>query len=202
MIEHPKRERTFVAIKPDGIQRTLVGEIIGRLERVGLKLVAMKMLVATAEQAEKHYALEPGGLLKTAENTINGYKEKGLEPPSHDKEILAGNILRVLKEFMVSGPIIIMVWEGAHAVKLVRKMVGVAEPLSSMVGTIRGDFVLDSYAMADGDNRAVRNLIHASGSVKEAENEINLWFAPEEVINYRLVQEEILYDVNLDGILE
>lgn len=202
MNNHPKKERTFVALKPDAIQRTLIGEIIGRLERVGLKLVAMKMLVATPEQAERHYTLEEGGLLKTAQNTINGYKEKGLTPPSEDKEELARAILAGLKKFMTSGPIIIMVWEGANAVKLVRKMVGVAEPLSSGVGTIRGDYVLDSYAMADGDRRAVRNLIHASGSVAEAQNEINLWFKPEEIINYRLVQDEILYDVNLDGILE
>lgn len=201
-IMHPKKERTFVIIKPDGIQRTLIGEIIGRLEKVGLKLVAMKMVVATPEQAEKHYTLEPGGMLKTAENTIKGYKEKGLIPYSEDPEIIAKNILNALKKFMISGPIINMVWEGANAVKLVRKMVGVVEPLSSGVGTIRGDYVLDSYALANADLRAIRNLIHASGSVTEAENEINLWLKPEEIINYRLVQDEILYDVNLDGILE
>ena len=103
---------------------------------------------------------------------------------------------------MTSGPILAMVWEGAHAVKVTRKLVGSTEPLTSDVGTIRGDYVLDSYAMADEDGRSVRNLIHASGNMEEAESEINHWFKPEEVINYRLVQEEILYDVNLDGILE
>ncbi len=95
-----------------------------------------------------------------------------------------------------------MVWEGAHAVKLVRKLIGSTEPYSSDVGTIRGDFVLDSYAISDQDERAVRNLIHASGNMEEAEAEIVHWFGENEVINYRLVQEEILYDVNLDGILE
>ncbi|HEY4528608.1 MAG TPA: nucleoside-diphosphate kinase [Candidatus Paceibacterota bacterium] len=202
MTEHPRKERTLVVIKPDGVQRNLIGEIIMRHERIGLKLVAMKMLLATPEHIEKHYTLEPGGLLKTAENTIKGYKEKGLTPPSEDKELIAKNILSGLKKFMTSGPVIAMIWEGAHAIKLVRKMVGIAEPLSSDVGTIRGDFVLDSYAMADGDGRAIRNLMHASGNSTEAENEIKHWFTPEEVINYRLVQEEILYDVNLDGILE
>ena len=103
---------------------------------------------------------------------------------------------------MVSGPIIAMVWQGAHAVKIVRKITGGTEPLTSDVGTIRGDFVLDSYQLSDMDGRAVRNLIHTSGSVDEAEKEISLWFQPEEIINYRLVQEQILYDVNLDGILE
>jgi len=95
-----------------------------------------------------------------------------------------------------------MVWEGAHAVKIVRKLVGNTEPLSSDVGTIRGDYVLDSYQLSDTAGRAVRNIIHASGSTEEAENEIKHWFSPEEIINYRLVQEQILYDVNLDGILE
>lgn len=197
---HPKKERTFVAIKPDGIQRGLVGEIVKRLERVGLKLVAMKMLVPTPGHIEKQYPLE--GLLKTAENTIRGYRDKGLQPPSENVEEIAKAIKNGLGKFMSSGPIIAMIWEGAHAVKLVRKLVGVAEPFSSDVGTIRGDFVLDSYAMADGDNRAIRNLIHASGKVEEADNEIDIWFRPEEIINYRLVQDEILYDVNLDGILE
>jgi nucleoside-diphosphate kinase len=92
--------------------------------------------------------------------------------------------------------------QGAHAVQIVRKVTGGTEPLTSDVGTIRGDFVLDSYQMADTDGRAVRNLIHASGSIEEAEKEIKHWFEKEELVNYRLVQEQILYDVNLDGLLE
>jgi len=95
-----------------------------------------------------------------------------------------------------------MVFEGINAVGIVRKITGSTEPLSSDVGTIRGDFTIDSYEVADVDNRAVRNLIHASGSSEEAEKEINIWFQPEEIINYRLINESILYDVNLDGILE
>jgi nucleoside-diphosphate kinase len=95
-----------------------------------------------------------------------------------------------------------MVWQGANAVKIVRKITGGTEPLTSDVGTIRGDFVLDSYQVSDVSGRSVRNLVHASGSVKEAEDEINLWFKPEEIAKYKLVQEHILYDVNLDGILE
>jgi nucleoside-diphosphate kinase len=95
-----------------------------------------------------------------------------------------------------------MVWQGAHAVSIVRKVTGGTEPLTSDVGTIRGDFVLDSYQMADTDKRAIRNLIHASGSVDEANKEIPHWFRKDELVNYRLVQEQILYDVNLDGLLE
>jgi nucleoside-diphosphate kinase len=103
---------------------------------------------------------------------------------------------------MTAGPVIAMVWQGAHAVAIVRKITGGTEPLTSDIGTIRGDYVLDSYATSDQDNRSVRNLVHASGSVKEAEGEIKLWFTAAELVNYKLVQEQIIYDVNLDGILE
>jgi nucleoside-diphosphate kinase len=171
-MNHPKKERTFVAIKPDGVQRSLIGEVITRFEKVGLKLVGLKMLVADETHIDKHYS--------QLDEKIRGY----------------------LVKYMTSGPVVAMVWEGAHAVKLVRKIVGSTEPHTSDVGTLRGDYVLDSYAMADADSRAVRNLIHASGNVEEAEVEINHWFKPEEVINYRLVQDEILYDVNLDGFVE
>ena len=199
---HPKKERTFVAVKPDGIQRSLIGEIITRLEKVGLKLVAMKMLVADEDHVEKFYTLDPNWRRVTGEKTIEGYKSKGLTPPIDDPLKITEIILQNLKKYMTSGPVVAMVWEGAHAVKIVRKLVGGTEPLASDVGTIRGDYVLDSYQMSDEDNRSIRNLIHASGSVNEAEMEISHWFKPEEITNYRLVQEEILYDVNLDGILE
>lgn len=199
---HPKDERTLVIIKPDGIQRSLMGEIIGRYEAVGLKLVGTKMLVPTAAHIEAHYTLDPNWRRVTGEKTIKGYKDKGLTPPSEDPLEITAKILANLQKYMTSGPVVAMVWEGAHAVKIVRKITGGTEPLTSDVGTIRGDFVLDSYQMADTDNRAVRNLIHASGSVEEANAEIAHWFKPEELIDYRVIHEEILYDVNLDGILE
>jgi len=199
---HPKTERTFVAVKPDGIQRSLIGEVIGRFEKVGLKLVAMKMLVPTETQVEEHYTLDPNWRQITGEKTIAGYISKGLTPPLTDPLKVTEIILRNLKKYMTSGPVIAMIWEGAHAAKIVRKLVGGTEPLTSDVGSIRGDYVLDSYSMSDMDDRAIRNIVHASGSAEEAEKEINHWFKPEEVIKYRLVQEEIIYDVNLDGILE
>jgi nucleoside-diphosphate kinase len=197
-----KNEKTLVMIKPDGVQRSLIGEIIGRMERVGLKLVALKMLVPTEEQIEKHYTLDPEWRRITGEKTIKSYKDKGLEPPSEDPLAITAVILKNLKKYMTSGPIVAMIWQGAHAVKIVRKLVGSTEPLSSDVGTIRGDFVLDSYQLSDVDGRSVRNLIHASGSPAEAENEISHWFMKKDLIEYKLVQEQIIYDVNLDGILE
>jgi nucleoside-diphosphate kinase len=195
-------ERTLVIVKPDGIQRTLVGEIIKRLERVGLKLVAIKMFVPDAKKIEEHYTLDPNWRRVTGEKTIASYKNKNLKPPSEDPLAITEIILKNLKAYMTSGPAIFIVWEGAHAVALVRKLTGGTEPLTSDVGTIRGDFVLDSYQLSDTSGRAVRNLIHASGSVPEANKEITHWFLENELISYRLVQEQIIYDVNLDGTLE
>ena len=202
MTTHPKKERTLIIIKPDGVQRTLIGEIIKRYERIGLKLSAIKVVVPAKDHIEKHYTLDPNWRRVTGEKTIESYKKKGLQPPSEDPLEITAVILENLKSYMTSGPVIAMVWEGAHAVKIVRKITGGTEPLTSDVGTIRGDFVLDSYQISDTDKRAVRNLVHASGSVEEAEMEIKHWFKEEEIINYRLIQEQILYDVNLDGILE
>lgn len=201
-MQHPKDEQTLVIVKPDGVQRGLVGEIIKRYEAVGLKLVGMKMLVSTPEHVEAHYTLDPEWRRVTGEKTIKSYKEKGMAPPSENPLEITAKILANLKKYMTSGPIIAMVWEGAHSVKIVRKITGGTEPLTSDVGTIRGDYVLDSYQMADMDTRAVRNLIHASGSVDEAKAEIAHWFKPGETTDYRIIHEEILYDVNLDGILE
>ncbi|MBI5126200.1 MAG: nucleoside-diphosphate kinase [Candidatus Taylorbacteria bacterium] len=202
MKQHHKYERSLVIIKPDGIQRSLIGEIIGRYERVGLKLVAIKMLVPTAELVEQHYTLDPEWRRVTGEKTIKGYIDKGLPVPESDPLKITEVLLKKLVKYITAGPVIAMVWEGAHAVKIIRKITGGTEPLTSDVGTIRGDFVLDSYQMTDTDGRSVRNLVHASGSPKEAEDEIKHWFTAEELVNYTLVQEKILYDVNLDGILE
>lgn len=199
---HPKTERTLVIIKPDGIQRSLVGEVIGRFERVGLKLVAVKLAVVTPEHIEQHYTLDPEWRRITGEKNIKAYEAKGLKHPINDPLKVTAMILEKLKSYMSSGPVVPMIWEGAHAVAIVRKLVGGTEPLTSDVGTIRGDYVLDSYKIADDDLRAIRNIVHASGSVKEAEMEIKHWFQLNEIVNYRLIQEQILYDVNLDGILE
>lgn len=199
---HFKEERTLVIIKPDGVQRSLIGEITQRFERIGLKLAALDFRVPESETVESHYLVDPDWREKTGKKTIESYKEKGETPPSDDPEEVGQRILDGLKKYMSSGPVVVMVWQGAHAVQLVRKLVGGTEPLSSDIGTIRGDYVLDSYKMSDTDGRAVRNLIHASGSVEEANLEIDLWVDEDDIVEYDLVQEKILYDVDLDGILE
>jgi nucleoside-diphosphate kinase len=199
---HPKQERTLVIIKPDGIQRSLIGEVIGRYERIGLKLVGVKMVLPTEEQIEQHYTLDPEWRRITGEKRIKAALDKGEEPPSRDPLEITAIVLRKLKKYMTSSPVIVMVWQGAHAVQIVRKLTGGTEPLTSDVGTIRGDYVLDSYNMSDQFDRSIRNIVHASGTVSEAEKEIDHWFKKEEIIDYKLISDAILYDVNLDGILE
>ena len=202
MSTHPKFERTLVVIKPDGVQRNLIGEIIHRYERAGFKLVAIKMMVPTADFITKQYTLDPEWMRKTGLKTIKGYTDKGLTPPFTDPIKVTEIVLKSLARYLTSGPVIAMIWDGAHAVELIRKLTGGTEPRTSDVGTIRGDFVIDSYVMADQDVRAVRNLVHASGTVKEAEDEINHWFKKEEIIKYKTVTEQVIYDVEMKGIFE
>jgi nucleoside-diphosphate kinase len=199
--KHPKHERTLVVVKPDGIQRSFIGEIVKRYEQSGLKLVGLKMLVPSVELIDKHYLIDPEWRVKTGMKTIDSYRKKGKNPPSEDPLKITEIILGNLKKYMTKGPVVAMVWQGTHAVGIVRKITGGTEPLTSDMGTIRGDYTIDSYEVADVDNRAVRNLIHASGTVDEANKEIPLWFHPNELIEYRLINEAILYDPELNNIL-
>ena len=198
---HPKTERTLVVVKPDGIQRALIGEIMKRYERIGLKLVALKMFVPTEKMIEEHYLLDSEWKKIVGEKAIASYVKKGETPPSSDPIEVGNLVVERLKKYMTSGPVIAMVWEGAHSVELVRKITGGTEPRSAGVGTIRGDFVVDSYQMADCADRAIRNLIHASGSVPEAEKEIPHWFNEKEIVKYSVPHEATLYDVDMKGIL-
>ena len=202
MKSHPKSERTLVIVKPDGVQRNLIGEIVKRYEQSGLKLVALKLMVPTASFVEEHYLLDPEWRVKTGMKTIESYVKKGKKPPSEDPLKITEVILKNLKHYLTLGPVVAMVWEGIHAVGIVRKITGGTEPLTSDMGTIRGDSTIDSYEVSDVDSRAVRNLVHASGSEEDAEKEIALWFNPKELIEYRLVGEAILYDRELKDILE
>ncbi|MFA5360034.1 MAG: nucleoside-diphosphate kinase [Patescibacteria group bacterium] len=203
-MQHPKKERTLVIIKPDGIQRSLIGEIIRRYERTGLKLMALKMVIPTEEMAVKHY-YEVGGdawLEEVGRKARAAYEKKGMKSPYATNMDNGKAVMLANAKYLSSGPVVAMVWQGNSAVGLVRKITGGTEPLTSDVGTIRGDLTLDSYQIADLDQRSVRNLIHASGTAEEAEKEMKIWFKEEELHNYRLIQEQILYDVNLDGFKE
>ena len=198
---HPKKERTLVILKPDSVQRSLIGEILSRFERTGLKFVAVKFFVPEAEKAWIHYGKDDAWFLKKGEKIVENLKNNNLpvekEPIEYGKDIIQGCV-----NLFTCGPALGLVIEGNQSVAVVKKLVGGTEPTTSDVGTIRGDFTIDSYEIANIDNRAVRNLVHCSDSPEEAEREIKIWFNEDELIKYRLIQEEILYDVNIDGILE
>jgi len=200
-MQHPKKERTLVLIKPDGVQRSLMGEVIKRFEQIGLKFLALKMVISTEKQAFEHYAKEDDWFEVVGKRTIEARKMKSLS--IHKSAIEYGKEKqKALVDFLTSGPVVALVLQGNQACEVVRKMTGGTEPRTSDVGTIRGDYTLDSYAIADFDERAVRNLIHASENPEEAEREIKIWFKEDEILKYNLVQDKILYDVNLDGIKE
>ena len=198
--EHHK-ERTLVIIKPDGVQRSLIGEIVSRFERTGLKFTGFKFLVPTREQCMVHYNKDEEWFLRKGTRIVEDLKSQGLpvekEPIEYGRDIIEMN-----NKFMTAGPVLAMVIEGNQSVAIVKKIVGSTEPSTSDVGTIRGDLTVDSYAHSANQNRAVRNLIHCSDAPEEAEREIKVWFDEKELIAYKTAQERILYDVDLDGILE
>jgi nucleoside-diphosphate kinase len=198
---HPKSERTFVILKPDAIHRSLVGEILSRFERTGLKFVAMKFVIPTREQALAHYAKDDAWCEKVGVRTIANM-EAGGEKPTKSALQYGKDMLEGLVRYLTCSPVLALVLEGNQSVGVVKKLVGGTEPLTSDVGTIRGDLVIDSYALANIDARAVRNLVHCSDQVAEAEREIAIWFEPKELQTYRHLNEKMLYDVNFDGILE
>lgn len=201
MNNNPKKQRTFVILKPDAVQRSLMGEIIKRIERTGLKMVALKMVMATEDQCWKHYNKDEEWFLKKGQMVIENLQKAGL-PVEKEAVEYGRDIIGALVKFMTCGPVIPMIFEGNQAVGIVKKIVGGTEPTSSDVGTVRGDFTLDSYELSNLDQRAVRNLVHCSDLSDEAEREISIWFNESEVIAYRLIAEQILYDVNLDGYKE
>lgn len=195
------KERSLVILKPDAIQRSLMGEIIQRIERTGLKFTAMKLTILDEESLWRHYNKDDAWFEKKGGNIVKDMEAAGMKPEKPAIEY-GKDILRHLIAFMTSGPVLAMVVEGNQATGIVTKIVGSTEPLTADIGTIRADFTIDSYALAGLDGRAVRNLVHCSESPEEADREIALWFNENEILKYRLVQDQILYDVNLDGILE
>jgi len=168
-------EETLILIKPEGIKKRIVGEIITRFERVGLELVGMKMIWPSEGLVEKHYLLTDEWVSSLAKKTRESFAKKGITLQETDLEI-AKRVQGWLKKHLMSGPVIAMVWKGNKAVEIVRKLVGATEPRSAAPGTIRGDYSTDSYDLADKEKRSIRNIIHASGTVEEAKREIQVWF--------------------------
>lgn len=188
-------EKSLVLMKPDAVQRGIVGEILHRFERMGLKIVGMKMIHPEKNFVEKHYSTSDENLKVMGNKTIEDAKENGVDllktlgtedPLQIGKQIWNWSI-----EFLSSGPVIAMVLEGPHAIANIRTQVGHTLPLKSAPGTIRGDYGLDSSFSGNSRNRTIYNLVHASGNKVEADLEISLWFKPEEILSYKRIHEDL-----------
>lgn len=195
--QHPKEERTVVLIKPDGVKRGLIGEIISRFEKRGLKVIALEMFQPTKEQIDEHYPKDGNWIKRIGEKTKNNYKEYGVDSKKEfgtDDSLEIGKMVRGwLLGYMTSGPMIKMAVKGIHAVSMVRKIAGSTMPSQAEMGTIRGDFSVDDATAANRDKRGIHNIVHASETPEEAEHEINFWFAPEEINDYKRAEEDIMF---------
>ncbi|HSI20486.1 MAG TPA: nucleoside-diphosphate kinase [Verrucomicrobiae bacterium] len=194
---HLATERTFAMIKPDGVMRGLMGEIIKRLEQRGLKITAMKMVHASFEKADGFYPKDEEWLTRLGNKGIKTFVEYGLDPKKElgsDNPLEVGKAVRkALIEFVTMGPMIPMVVEGLHAVSVVRKIVGSTLPVFADPGTIRGDFAHDAPTSANIENRSIFNLIHASEVTEEAEQEIAHWFSEDEILDYDRADHVIMF---------
>lgn len=181
-----KKERTYVMIKPDGVKKGLIGEIIRRFEQRDLKVVALEMFQPTAEQIDNHYPKDEAWMRRLGQKTLGTYEKYGIDPVKDlgtGDELDLGKMVRGwLLDYMVSAPLVRIVLEGIHAVDMVRKICGATLPYMADMGTIRGDYSADSPAVANSEHRAVANLVHASETTAEAEHEIKHWFGGRDAI--------------------
>lgn len=186
---HPKEEKTFILIKPDGVRKGLIGEIVKRLEQRDLKVVALEMFHATRKDMDSHYPKEDAWVRRLGEKTMATYAKYG-----HDvkRDFGTSDLMKVgktvrgwLLDFMSSAPMVKMVVQGVHAVDMVRKIVGPTMPYLAEMGTIRGDYSADSAISANIDRRAVYNLVHASETPEEAKHEIEHWFGKSSIFKYK-----------------
>ncbi|MBP9758422.1 nucleoside-diphosphate kinase [Candidatus Dojkabacteria bacterium] len=195
-MSNSSKERTLVIAKHDAVARGLIGEIVSRLERVGLKLVGFEMIDPDRNVGQKHYPNSVVWKKKVGERTLQEYEERGIDA----KKVLGTNdpveIGSLVKEwnvdYLTSGPVVAMVWEGPNSVKVVRKLIGDTVPSNALPGTIRGDYSWDSPEIANQQKRPFYNLIHASGSKEEAEYEISLWFYELEVFDYDITASGVM----------
>lgn len=178
-------QKTVVILKHDAVARGLMGEILKRLERVGLKMVAFKFVQAPSEVAVKHYPSEMEWYRTVGERTLSEYKEKGVNAVKEigtDDAVEIGKLVKKWNiEYLTEGPVLATVWDGYDAIKMARKLVGSTKPAEAAAGTIRGDYSIDNVELANALKRPFRNLIHASGNESEARNEIDLWFEASEI---------------------
>ncbi len=186
---HPKEEKTFLMIKPDGVRKGLIGEVIQRVEQRDLKIVALEMFQPTREQIDRHYPKNEQWITRLGEKTLATYEKYGYDAKKElgttDAFKIGTQVRGWLLNFMTSAPLVRMVVQGVHAVDMVRKIVGPTMPYQAEMGTIRGDYSADSPALANKEKRAVQNLVHASETSEEAKHEIKFWFGKKPIWSYK-----------------
>lgn len=186
-------DKTLIILKPDAVKRGLLGEILSRFEKMGLKITALKMVWPDKELVRSLYTDDPEYARSVGEKTLEGYRKLGTDPREHygtDDPVTIGQKIREQNiAYLTSGPVLAAILEGHQAVPQVRTMVGHTVPAVSPAGTIRGDFALESTLSAGRASRAIVNLVHASGSGQEADREIALWFTEDERHEYKRVEE-------------
>ena len=185
-------ESTLVLLKPDAVQRALIGEILSRFERTGFKVIGLKMCYATKDVAGRHYADDEAWLVSVGEKSKKAAESKGQKVSGSPKE-LGQKVRQMLIEFITMSPTVAVVLEGHDVINKVRTIIGDTAPSRAAPGTIRGDFSFDSYGLADVSGRPIQNLIHASDSPDSAKREIAIWFMKDEIHPYQRVDEALFY---------
>jgi nucleoside-diphosphate kinase len=194
---HLPTERTFVMVKPDGVMRGLVGEIIKRMEQRGLKLLAMKMVAPTHAHFDAFYPTSEAWIERLGSKGLKTFAEYDIDPKDYmgtaDPKLIGAQVREALINFMTMGPVIPMVFEGIHAISVVRKLVGDTLPVFAQPGTIRGDYSIDAPTAANIESRGIFNLVHASETAEEATHEIALWFELDELHDYDRADHVIMF---------
>lgn len=184
-------------VKPDGVKRGLVGECVKRIEQRGLKVIALKMIRADEKTARGHYPGTDEWLRGMGDKTLESYakygKDAARELGTDDPLKIGKMIYQWNTDLLTSGPMVAMVISGIHAIDMARKIVGRTLPAFADMGTIRGDFSVDSPVLANEARRAIRNIVHASGDAAEAAHEIRHWFSPSEIHDYKRAEEDIMF---------
>lgn len=186
---NPKTERTYVMIKPDGVKKGLIGEVIKRFEQRDLKIVALELFQPTHKEMDDHYPKNMEWVTRLGAKTLSTYEKYKVNPMEEfgtdDPAKIGPEIRNWLIDYMLSAPLVKMVVEGTHAVDMVRKICGPTLPYLADMGTLRGDFSNDSPIQANVEKRAVANILHASETPEEAAHEIEHWFGDKEMHSYK-----------------
>src|ERR1035437_1566605 len=188
-MKHPKEERTYVMVKPDGVRKGLTGEIIKRFEQRDLKIVALEMSHPLFEQMDNHYPKKEEWITRLGEKTKATYEKYGFDLladfGTDDTSKIGPEVRKWVIDFMMSAPVVKMIVQGIHAVDVVRKIAGETMPYKAAIGTIRGDFSIDSPVLANREKRCVTNIVHCSETPEEAEHEIKHWFGDSTIYDYK-----------------